>query len=157
VKIVFLYVGKTERGYLEEGVQVFMSRIRHYIPVEEYSIAEDKSWKKLPVPARKKAEGEAILSQLQGGDEAILLDEAGKAYSSEEFAAFLEKKMLSGCKRLVMIVGGAFGFSEEVYRAVPQKLALSRLTFSHQMVRLFLAEQVYRAMTILRNEPYHNG
>jgi 23S rRNA (pseudouridine1915-N3)-methyltransferase len=120
-------------------------------------IPEQKAWKKLNPDARKKAEGTAILSRILPGDLCILLDEKGKMYTSEEFAARLEKAMLAGTRRLVLVIGGAFGFSDEVYQAVPERLSLSKMTFSHQMVRLFLVEQVYRGFTILRNEPYHNS
>ncbi len=105
---------------------------------------------------RKRAEGAAIINHSLPGDKTFLLDEKGKAFTSERFADQLQKEMVSGVKRLVFVIGGAFGFSTEVYAQFPQKIRLSDMTFSHQMIRCFLLEQVYRGMTILKNEPYHN-
>jgi 23S rRNA (pseudouridine1915-N3)-methyltransferase len=157
MKVVILCVGKTDVPYIETGLAMYSQRLTHYVSLEWSVIPEQKAWKKLNPDARKKAEGTAILSRILPGDLCILLDEKGKMYTSEEFAARLEKAMLAGTRRLVLVIGGAFGFSDEVYQAVPERLSLSKMTFSHQMVRLFLVEQVYRGFTILRNEPYHNS
>lgn len=157
MKITICCVGRTDIAHVQEAVDVYIKRLKHYVPVEINIIADQKPWKKLNAELRKKAEGEAILAQLLPGDQAVLLDEKGKQYTSEGFAEFLQKKMGSGAKRLVFIIGGAFGFSPEVYAAVPERISLSKMTFSHQMIRGFLTEQIYRGMTILKNEPYHNS
>lgn len=156
MKIVICCVGSTDVTHVQDAVDVYTKRLKHYIPVEINIIPEQKQWKKLSADPRKKAEGEAILSHLLPGDHAILLDEKGKQYTSEGFAEFLQKKMGSGAKRLVFIIGGAYGFSPGVYAAVPDKISLSKMTFSHQMIRGFLLEQIYRGMSILKKEPYHN-
>ncbi len=156
MKITLLCIGKTDHPHIAEGVEIFAGRLGHYIPFEIKIIGEDKSWKKLDPTARKKAEGATILAELGPADRAVLLDEKGTQYKSEAFAERLEKMMAAGPKRIVWIVGGAYGFSEEVYAAVPERMSLSSMTFSHQMIRLFFTEQLYRAFTILRNEPYHN-
>lgn len=156
VKIVILCIGDTRAAYIREGMNEYTARIKHYAPCEVEVIAEKKAWRKLPGDARKKAEGEALLSALIPGDAAVLLDENGTEYGSRAFAAKLEKYAGAGHKRLVFVIGGAFGFSPEVYAAVKTKISLSKMTFNHEMVRLFMLEQLYRAFSILRNEPYHN-
>ncbi len=113
--------------------------------------------KKLDAEERKRQEAKALLSKLDSSDVVVLLDEKGQQYTSEGFAEFLQKKMNAGPKRLVFVVGGAFGFDQSIYDQFPSRLALSKMTFSHQMIRLFTAEQIYRAFTILNNEPYHNS
>lgn len=157
MKIVLLCVGKTDAGFLSEGTEVYTRRLKHYLPFEIYCIAEQKTWKKMTPDLRKKAEGTAISEFISAGDQVVLLDEGGREFNSENFAHYLEKQMVAGHKRLVFVVGGAFGFSPEIYEVATSKMALSQMTFSHQMVRMFFAEQLYRAMTILRNEPYHNS
>lgn len=156
MKIVICCVGRTDVPHVQESIQIYLDRLKHYIPTELFIIPEQKVWKKMQVEARKRAEGEAILTQLEPSDRAVLLDEKGKHYTSEDFANYLQKEMSTGAKRLIFIIGGAYGFSEEIYSAVPAKIALSKMTFSHQMIRTLLLEQVYRGMTILKNEPYHN-
>jgi 23S rRNA (pseudouridine1915-N3)-methyltransferase len=156
MKIVILAVGKTDMDYVEIANKLYLDRLKHYAPTSLETIPEQKPWKKMSPDDRKRAEGKAILERLNAGDAVLLLDEKGKGYTSEAFAKLLEKNMASGIKRLVFVIGGAFGFSDEVYAQVPQKLKLSDMTFSHQMVRSFLLEQIYRGMTILKNEPYHN-
>jgi 23S rRNA (pseudouridine1915-N3)-methyltransferase len=150
-------IGKTDQGYLTEGTQVFQNRISRYTGFEEIVIPEEKKWKKLAPQERKKEEARALLEKLDASDAVILLDEKGKEFTSERFADFLQKKMNAGPKRLVFVVGGAFGFDPALYSTFPSHLSLSKMTFSHQMVRLFLLEQLYRAFTILNNEPYHNS
>jgi len=156
MKILFLCVGATNESYLKEGCQIFENRLKHYIPTKTEVIPDLKKGNKLPVSERKKKEGDLILKALHPGDHLILLDEKGKEFNSRAFSNFLQKKMLTGIKRLVFVVGGAFGFSDEVYAKANGKISLSQMTFSHQMIRLFFLEQVYRACTIMKNEPYHN-
>lgn len=156
MKITLILNGKTEDEYLQKGITVFEQRLKHYLPFESIVIPALKNTKALSVEQQKQKEGELVLKALQPSDRLILLDENGKEYSSLQFSAFLQQQMNSGIKNLVLVVGGPYGFSEELYKRANGKIALSKMTFSHQMVRLFLVEQVYRAMTILKNEPYHH-
>jgi len=157
MKIALAIIGQTDKGYLDTGLQTFAARINRYVPFEEILIPEDKKWKKLAAEERKRQEAKALVSKLDASDMVILLDEKGKEFTSEGFANYLQKKMNAGPKRLVFVVGGAFGFDQSIYDQFPQRLAFSKMTFSHQMIRLFAAEQIYRAFTILNNEPYHNS
>ncbi len=150
-------VGKTDSGYLTEGIRIYTERLNHYIKFEMVEIQLPKSSKKMESATLKEAEGKMLLKYMQEADRVILLDEKGNSHTSESFALWLQKTMNSGCRHLLFIVGGAFGFSPDVYLAAHGKLALSEMTFSHQMVRLFFTEQLYRAFTILKNEPYHNA
>jgi len=154
MKLVLIQVGKTDAAYLQEGIKEYEKRLPHYSPFELVTIPDVKKVK--DEADQKKKEGEAILSKLQGGDFIVLLDEGGKQLTSRKLSEFLQKKMNESLKRLVFIIGGPYGFSSELYQAAHMKLSLSSLTFSHQMVRLFFLEQLYRAQTILRNEPYHH-
>lgn len=156
MKIILLCIGQTDIAHVQDSITIYSNRLQHYLPFEMVYIPEQKNWKKLEREARKIEEGKSIIGQLQPGDRAVLLDENGKQYTSEDFADYLQKEMNSGIKRLVFIIGGAFGFSQEVYAQVPLKISLSKMTFSHQMIRTLILEQIYRGMTILRNEPYHN-
>jgi 23S rRNA (pseudouridine1915-N3)-methyltransferase len=156
MKICLLVIGKTDEAYLQKGIDIFLKRIPHYIPFEFKVIPDLKNSKNLSEDQQKDKEGELIIQQLTGFDELILLDEHGTEVSSVDFARFLEKKMLSGIKRLVFVIGGPYGFSEPVYSKATGKISLSKMTFSHQMVRLIFTEQLYRAMTILKGEPYHH-
>lgn len=151
-----MWVGKTQAGYLKEGVSGYENRIRNYQPFSVIEIPDIRKGGALPKEQLKQAEGEQILSRLAPADEVWLLDEKGMGFSSLEFAGFLEKKMCSGSKNLVLVIGGAYGFSEAVYARCQGKISLSRMTFSHQMIRLLFTEQVYRALSILRGEPYHH-
>jgi len=156
MKVELWLVGKTSQKYLQEGMNIFEKRLKHYLPFEIKVFSDIKN------PPRnasllKQKEGAMILENLRPGDFLILLDERGKHHSSMEFAKFIEQKLLLSSKRLIFAVGGAFGFSNDVYERANSKLSLSAMTFSHQMVRLFFLEQLYRAMTIIRNEPYHNS
>lgn len=157
MKITLLTIGKTENNYLAEGIKIFKDRLSHYVKFEMLEIEPPKQLKKLSPEALKEAEGKMIIKAIQQADQVILLDEKGKSFTSEQFADWLQKLMNAGTRHLMFIVGGAFGFSDEVYVAANSKVALSAMTFSHQMVRLFFTEQLYRAFTILRNEPYHNS
>ena len=157
MKILFLVIGKTDEPYLQKGLEIYLRRIPHYIPFEMKILPDIKNTRNLSEDLQKEREGEIILSQVGNSDELILLDENGKDYASVEFARFLEKKMLSGTKQLVFAIGGPYGFSGKVYNRANGKLSLSKMTFSHQMVRLIFTEQLYRACTIIRGEPYHHA
>ena len=157
MKLILLCVGKTDMDFVEEANNLYLKRLKHYLNCEVEIIPEQKVWRKLGAAERKKAESDAIMKKIGKGDMAILLDENGKEYSSTGFADFLQKKMNAGHSKLIFIVGGAYGFSDELYKLASSKLSLSKMTFSHQMVRCFFLEQVYRAMTILKGEPYHNS
>ena len=156
MKIVLIVVGKTDFSCWHEALKVYMERLTHYIPFEMKVVPDIKDAKNLTETQQKNIEGMAVLKALQPGDSCVLLDEKGKEFTSVQFASWLEKKMHTVSKRLVFVTGGPYGFSEEVYKAIPEKIALSKMTFSHQMIRPVFAEQLYRAMTILRSESYHH-
>ncbi len=156
MKIYMLVIGKTDEAYLQKGIEIFLKRIPHYISFEMKVIPDIKNSKNLSEEQQKEKEGELIIQQLSQSDELFLLDEQGIEFSSMEFARFVEKKMISGQKRLFFVIGGPYGFSAAIYSRANGKLSLSRMTFSHQMVRLIFVEQLYRAMTILKGEPYHH-
>lgn len=156
MKIQLICVGKTERPYLKEGETEYLNRLKHYCSFEKIEIPELKNAKKLREDQIKVEEGKLILSKVDSSAQLILLDENGKKFSSVGFSDYLQKKFNQGGKSLVFVVGGAYGFSEEVYARSNGKVSLSEMTFSHQMVRLFFIEQVYRALTILKGEPYHH-
>ena len=156
MKIKLIVVGKTNAKYLFEGEKEYEKRLKHYIKFEEIIIPDVKQAGKLSENELKKKEGQLILGKLENSDHVILLDDKGKSYSSIEFANFLQQKMNSSLKSLVFVVGGAFGFSDEVYQRANSKLSLSKMTFSHQMVRLIFKEQLYRGFSILRGEKYHH-
>ena len=156
MKIKLLAVGKTDDKNLESLFETYRKRLVHYVSFEVEIIPDIKKAKSLSVTEQKRLEGEAILKKVQVGDQVLLLDERGKEFRSVEFARFLQKKMNAGTRNLILVIGGPYGFSEPVYQRANGKLSLSKMTFSHQMIRVFLAEQLYRAFTILRNEPYHH-
>lgn len=156
MKIKLIVIGKTDKSYLQEGTAVFYNRITHYLPFEYQVIPDIKNTRSLSENRQKEKEGDLLLARLDPGDELILLDEQGKEFNSSGFARFLEKKMLGGTKTLVFAIGGPYGFSKMVYDAALSKISLSKMTFSHQMVRLIFTEQLYRALTILKGEPYHH-
>lgn len=156
MKITLLVIGKTDAGYFIDAVNEYQKRLEHYIPFEIQVIPDIKNTKSLTSEQQKEKEGELILKSLQAGDYIVLLDDKGKEYTSVQFANYIEKKTHTVSKRLVFIIGGPYGFSQTVYDKTNEKLTLSRMTFSHQMVRLIFVEQLYRAMTILNNEPYHH-
>ena len=157
MKVEFWVIGKTNEAYLETGIRLYQKRIPHYLPFD-YQIIPDvkKAGKKKPAEL-KQLEGKLVLDRLKPNDQLILLDETGKSFSSEAFAQYINKCLQLPKRRLIFLVGGAYGFDEALYQRANAKLSLSAMTFSHQMVRLFFLEQLYRAMTILRNEPYHNN
>lgn len=156
MKIQFIVVGKTAQSYLVESIADYTTRIRRYLPFDMEVIPELKNTRNMTTDQQKEREGEAILRALQPGDFVVLLDEHGQEFTSMKFARYIEQKMQTVARRLVFIVGGPYGFSQAVYDRCNDKLSLSKMTFSHQMVRLFFTEQLYRAMTILNNEPYHH-
>jgi 23S rRNA (pseudouridine1915-N3)-methyltransferase len=156
VKVVFIQVGKTDPAYLREGISLFETRIRHYIPLQIVTIPERKGVVKRGIDQLKEAEGEQLLSYYNQGDYVILLDERGDQFGSREFAALMEKQMVAGWKRILFLSGGAYGVSRKVYERADQVLSLSKMTFSHQLIRLIFFEQLYRAMTILKGDPYHH-
>lgn len=156
MKIKLLVIGKTDDKNLQQLIDDYQKRLGFYSKFELIVIPDIKNAKNLTENQQKEKEGELILKQLDSSDELILLDEKGKGFRSVEFADLLQKKMNSGIKQLVFVVGGPYGFSDEVYKKANAKISLSKMTFSHQMVRLFMVEQLYRAFTILKNEPYHH-
>jgi 23S rRNA (pseudouridine1915-N3)-methyltransferase len=155
MKITLLVVGKTTDSHIEALINDYQRRLVHYVPFALQVIPELKNTKALTAEQQKQAEGELILRQITSATDLVLLDEHGKEYRSIEYADYVQKKMSSG-RDVVFVVGGPYGFSDAVYARANGKISLSKMTFSHQMVRLFFVEQLYRAMTILRGEPYHH-
>jgi 23S rRNA (pseudouridine1915-N3)-methyltransferase len=156
MKITFLTVGKTEDAYLKDGIDKYVKRLKHYTKLELVELPELKNTKALTEQQQKTKEAELILKKITPLDHVILLDEKGSEFTSKQFAAFLDKKLISSTSSLVFVVGGPYGFDQSVYDRANDKLSLSRMTFSHQMIRLFFAEQLYRAFTISKGEPYHH-
>lgn len=156
MKTTLILVGKTINKNFVTLIEEYAQRVTHYIGFDIITIPELRNTKSLTADQQKTAEGELILKQLQPGDCVVLLDEHGKELRSVEFSTWMERKMQTVPKRLVFIIGGPYGFSPAVYAAAQEKLSLSKMTFSHQMVRLIFVEQLYRAMTIMRGEPYHH-
>jgi 23S rRNA (pseudouridine1915-N3)-methyltransferase len=155
MKTLLILVGKTTDKHFQAGISDYVERIGHYMPFELLTIPELKNTKSLTEQQQKQSEGELIIKQLQPSDTVVLLDEHGRELRSVEFARWLEQKR-STARRLVFVIGGPYGFSEAVYRRASELLSLSKMTFSHQMIRLVFTEQVYRACTIIRGEPYHH-
>ena len=154
--IKLIAIGKTDSVSLQDLIKVYENRLKHYVRFELDIIPDIKNVKNLSETQQKEKEGELILKKLNPTDVLILLDESGKQFSSVEFSAYLQKKMNAGIKQLVLVIGGPYGFSDDIYTKAQAKISLSKMTFSHQMVRLFIVEQLYRAFTILKNEPYHH-
>ncbi|WP_300438923.1 23S rRNA (pseudouridine(1915)-N(3))-methyltransferase RlmH [Christiangramia sp.] len=154
--IKLVCIGKTDKRELETLIKVYSDRLQHYIKFEFDIIPDLKKTKNLDENQQKTKEGELILSGVQNSDFVVLLDENGKQFSSESFSKYIQKRMNTGLKRLIFVIGGPYGFSEDVFKRADSKISLSKMTFSHQMVRLFFTEQLYRAFTILKNEPYHH-
>ena len=157
MKIELLMVGKTSFSYLEEGILMYSKRLTHYLSFSTTVIPDQKNVTNINAEQLKKLEGATILKKILADDYLVLLDEQGKSWSSVEFSKWIEKKLQSQQKRIIFLIGGAYGFSEDVYSRANEQWSLSKLTFSHQMIRLFAVEQIYRAMTIIKNEPYHNS
>lgn len=156
MKIILMAIGKTRSRLLADGVEEYSGRINRYLPFETFFLPDVRTTRTMTEPMQKELEGQMMLERLQPSDYVMLLDERGVEMTSREFAGFVDKRMSSGLKRLVFVIGGPYGFSPAMYERADARLSLSRMTFSHEMVRLFFIEQVYRAMTILRGEPYHH-
>ena len=156
MKITLLTVGKTDKDWVRQGLDIYVSRLKHYVPFSMIEIPELKNVSALSKEQIKTREGELILKNIRNTDDVILLDEHGKEYSSMELAGVIRDKMTYGGRDIVYVIGGAYGFSDAVYARANSKLSLSRMTFSHQMVRVIFAEQFYRALSILNNLPYHH-
>ncbi|EHO07538.1 ribosomal RNA large subunit methyltransferase H [Myroides odoratimimus CCUG 12901] len=156
MNIKLLAIGKTDSKPLQTLMDEYMKRLSFYVKFDLEVIPDIKNAKNMSEDQQKQKEGELILSKIGSTDQLILLDDKGKEFTSISFADELQKKMNSGIKTLVFVIGGPYGFSEDVYKNAKGKISLSRMTFSHQMIRLFIIEQIYRGFTILRNEPYHH-
>jgi len=156
MKVALVLVGKTVNKHFVELIDEYAGRVKHYIGFDIITIPELKNTKSLSADQQKQQEGELILKQMQAGDHVVLLDEHGKEFRSVEFSSYMEQKMQTVNKRLVFVIGGPYGFSPDVYGRANENISLSKMTFSHQMVRLIFVEQLYRAMTIIRGEPYHH-
>lgn len=157
MKIILLVVGKTNDSWAKTAIVEYEKRLKHYLPFVIEVIPDLKSTKNMTEEQVKTRESEFILEWNKPGDLMVLLDEKGVQYSSENFAGYLQKKMNSGVKNLIFVIGGPYGFSNSVYTECKETISLSKMTFSHQMVRVFFVEQIYRAMTILSGEPYHHS
>ncbi|NJB37903.1 MULTISPECIES: 23S rRNA (pseudouridine(1915)-N(3))-methyltransferase RlmH [Flavobacteriaceae] len=156
MKITLLGIGKTDSKELESLIKLYTKRLNFYVSFETAFLSDIKNAKNLSEAEQKKKEGELLLSKISTADFVMLLDDKGKQFSSIEFSQLLQKRMNSGIKNLILVIGGPYGFSDAVYERANSKLSLSKMTFSHQMIRLFITEQLYRGFTILRNEPYHH-
>lgn len=156
MKITLLAIGKTNNEELIRLYEDYRKRLTHYISFETLIIPELKNTKNISISEQKEKEGDLLLKQIENQDEVVLLDEKGKEFTSVGFAAYLEKKSLSSIKRMIFVIGGPYGFSEKVYQRANSKISLSKMTFSHQMIRVIFIEQLYRAMTIQKGEPYHH-
>ena len=156
MNIKLILVGKTTETYLNTAIDKYIKRLKFYTNFEIITIPELKNAKKLNLEQQKEKEGKLILSKINNSDYIVLLDEKGKEFTSEKFADWINKKQINSTKLLVFIVGGPYGFSQEIYSLANEKISLSQMTFSHQMIRLLFVEQLYRAFTIINNEPYHH-
>ena len=156
MKIKLIVIGKTDSNELNQLIQTYLKRLQHYIKMELEIVPDIKNRKQLSEKLQKEKEGELLLKSLKNTDVVVLLDEKGRQFRSVEFSNYLQDKMNASTKQLVFIIGGPYGFSDTIYKRATSKISLSKMTFSHQMIRLFMVEQIYRAFTILRNEPYHH-
>ena len=156
MKITLLTVGKTDKDWVRQGMDIYVSRLKHYIPFSVIEIPELKNVSALSKDQIKAREGELILKNVKPTDDLILLDERGRQFTSMELAKVLQDKISYSGKDIIFVIGGAYGFSDAVYSRADSKISLSKMTFSHQMVRAIFAEQIYRAFTIMRGEPYHH-
>ena len=155
--IKLIFIGKTVFSYINEGIIIFEKRLSHYAPLEIITLDASKKAASKNAMGQKKYEADLILKTIKPNDYVVLLDEKGKEFNSIQFSGALQKLMSSLQSNLIFIVGGAYGFDEKIYKRANMLLSLSKMTFSHQVIRLFFLEQLYRAMTIIRNEPYHHG
>ena len=156
MEIQLITIGKTSIPFVKQGIEIYSKRLTRYIKFSIRELPDIKNSRNMPESRQKEEEGSQILSSVSQGDTVVLLDERGKEFTSVEFASFIEKRMAAGGKRLVFVVGGPYGFSDEVYSRADFKISLSKMTFNHEMVRLFFTEQLYRGMTIIKGEPYHH-
>ena len=156
MKVVLISIGKTNEKYLNEGISTYIKRLKHYIPFEMIDIPNLKKTSNFSKSELIKKEGDLILKNIQNTDYLVLLDVKGKEYNSLNFSQKIQRWMLTGKKKIIFAVGGAYGFSKDVYDRSDEQLSLSKMTFSHQMIRLFFLEQLYRGYSILNNEPYHH-
>lgn len=156
MKIILAVIGKTEVSFVKQGIEQYVKRLQHYASFGIQYIGDVKGTRNMSEAQQKSAEGRSLLSTLEPSDYLVLLDERGTERSSVDFSQWLQRRMSSGCKRLVFAVGGPYGFSQEVYDRANEKISLSKMTFPHELVRLIFVEQLYRAFTILRHEPYHH-
>lgn len=156
MKIELLVIGKTDSKIIKDGFEIYNKRLTHYIPFSMNVIPDIKNVKNMSEDQQKTKEGEEILKRCENGDIVVILDENGKQFSSKEFSNFIVQKSITGIKKLIFVIGGPYGFSQDVYARANSKISLSKMTFSHQMVRMIFAEQLYRAMTIIKGEPYHH-
>lgn len=156
MKIVLLTIGRTRSSAMAEGINMYLQRVNHYLSVELKELPDVKATKALTQTRQKELEGQMLIDFISPGDAMILLDEHGREYTSRQFSDAISRRMSSGLKRLVFVVGGPYGFSTSVYERADGKMSLSQMTFPHEMARLLIMEQIYRAMTILRGEPYHH-
>jgi 23S rRNA (pseudouridine1915-N3)-methyltransferase len=156
MKITLIVTGKTDAAWLQEGIELYIKRLKHYIPFTLKVLPDIRNTRNISPGQQKEKEAAQMLPHIETAGEVYLLDEGGEQFSSRELSAFIEKKMVTACRELIFVIGGPFGFSQELEKVASGKISLSRLTFSHQMVRLLFAEQLYRAMTIIKGESYHN-
>lgn len=156
MKITLICIGKTDEDYLKNGVEKYLQRLRHYISFEMIVIPDIKKSKNLSQEQQKQKEAQLILKQLKNQDYVVLLDEKGNSYSSVGFSDFIQQRMNQGLSNLVFVIGGPYGFNQDLFNRANGMISLSKMTFSHQMVRLFFVEQIYRAFTIMKGEPYHH-
>lgn len=156
MKIELAVIGKTSIGYLKQGIDEYIKRLKHYVPFEIKYIDDIKNTKNISEDQQKRTEGAKILSLLDKSDFVVLLDEHGKEYTSMQYSSYIQKRMLSGAKKVVFVIGGPYGFSQEVYNRANDKISFSKMTFNHEMIRLIFTEQLYRAYTIINHEPYHH-
>lgn len=156
MKIELAVIGKTSIGYLKQGIDEYIKRLKHYVPFEIKYIDDIKNTKNISEDQQKRTEGTKILSLLDKSDYVVLLDEHGKEYTSMQYSSYIQKRMLSGAKKVVFVIGGPYGFSQEVYARANDKISFSKMTFNHEMIRLIFTEQLYRAYTIINHEPYHH-
>ena len=156
MKIELAVIGKTSIGYLKQGIDEYIKRLKHYVPFEIKYIDDIKNTKNISEEQQKRTEGAKILSLLDKSDFVVLLDEHGKEYTSIQYSSYIQKRMLSGAKKVVFVIGGPYGFSQEVYDRANDKISFSKMTFNHEMIRLIFTEQLYRAYTIINHEPYHH-
>lgn len=156
MKIELAVIGKTSIGYLKQGIDEYIKRLKHYVPFEIKYIDDIKNTKNISKDQQKRTEGAKILSLLDKSDFVVLLDEHGKEYTSMQYSSYIQKRMLSGTKKVVFVIGGPYGFSQEVYDRANDKISFSKMTFNHEMIRLIFTEQLYRVYTIINHEPYHH-